>query len=375
MPSERRLSKTEIRVVWSSSRIIRRFVFSVLAALMITYIVLFVVLVSANIDVSTSRELQQRAMAALEEPQRFHSIRSDDSGAWGAGMLFSGRAAMARLLWKNSGTLAVFPRSKRLRNIFFCTIPRFQNPPGPLIALASFPGSGNTWIRYLVQQATGYLTGSIYKDFSLMKNGFPAESINNGSVIFVKTHEWGAPVRQQYQKAVLVVRDPYDALLAEFNRRAGGHLGHASRDRFTKDKVWRKFVEISIRNWMHTIVDWLKFQGPIQVLHYEDMVNRLPEELIRLTKFLNVTVTRQTLSCTLRNRDGIFKRRKKLVDFDPFDQSMKETIEKYKEIVNRALRIHAQGLQVGLEQLSLKTPAGTTETKDIFTKLEHSVYV
>lgn len=27
--------------------------------------------------------------------------------------------------------------------------------PGVLIALASFPGSGNTWLRYLLQQATG----------------------------------------------------------------------------------------------------------------------------------------------------------------------------------------------------------------------------
>ena len=27
--------------------------------------------------------------------------------------------------------------------------------PGPYVALASFPGSGNTWLRYLLQQATG----------------------------------------------------------------------------------------------------------------------------------------------------------------------------------------------------------------------------
>ncbi|KFM75500.1 WSCD family member, partial [Stegodyphus mimosarum] len=32
----------------------------------------------------------------------------------------------------------------------------------------------------------------------------------------------------KYQKAVLLIRDPYGALVAEFNRRAGGHVGHAS---------------------------------------------------------------------------------------------------------------------------------------------------
>ncbi len=36
---------------------------------------------------------------------------------------------------------------------------RLLNPPGPLTALASFPGSGNTWLRYLLQQASGYATG------------------------------------------------------------------------------------------------------------------------------------------------------------------------------------------------------------------------
>lgn len=61
--------------------------------------------------------------------------------------------------------------------------------PHGLIALASFPGSGNTWLRYLLQQSTGILTGSVYKDYGLMKSGFPAESISNSSVLVVKTHE------------------------------------------------------------------------------------------------------------------------------------------------------------------------------------------
>lgn len=53
-------------------------------------------------------------------------------------------------------------------------------------ALASFPGSGNTWLRYMLQQATGILTGSVYKDYGLLKSGFPAESISNSSVLLVK---------------------------------------------------------------------------------------------------------------------------------------------------------------------------------------------
>lgn len=106
----------------------------------------------------------------------------------------------------------------------------------PIPALASFPGSGNTWLRYLLQQATGILTGSVYKDYGLLKSGFPAESIANSSVLLVKTHEWGSHVWAKFGKAILLVRDPAKAILAEFNRQSGGHVGFASPDRYKRTK-------------------------------------------------------------------------------------------------------------------------------------------
>jgi len=38
--------------------------------------------------------------------------------------------------------------------------------PRPTTALVSYPGSGNTWLRYLLQQATGIHTGEL-QDFSV----------------------------------------------------------------------------------------------------------------------------------------------------------------------------------------------------------------
>ena len=40
-------------------------------------------------------------------------------------------------------------------SIDWCQPLGFLANPGPKVALASFPGSGNTWLRYLLQQATG----------------------------------------------------------------------------------------------------------------------------------------------------------------------------------------------------------------------------
>lgn len=65
------------------------------------------------------------------------------------------------------------------------------NWPNSLIFrfIRSKQGSGNTWLRYLLQQSTGIYTGSVYKDFGLLKSGFPAENVYNSSVLIIKTHE------------------------------------------------------------------------------------------------------------------------------------------------------------------------------------------
>ena len=59
---------------------------------------------------------------------------------------------------------------------------------GPVTALASKPGSGNTWVRHLLQLATGIQTGSIFNEQRLKRNGFPGEGITDGTVIAIKTH-------------------------------------------------------------------------------------------------------------------------------------------------------------------------------------------
>jgi hypothetical protein len=111
-----------------------------------------------------------------------------------------------------------------------------------------------TWLRKISSQQivlvfnvlfiSGVLTGSVYKDYALMKNGFPGESITNGSVIAIKTHEFGPDALSAFDRAVLLVRDPFASILAEFNRRSGGHVGHAAAEKYRRHggKYWRAFV-------------------------------------------------------------------------------------------------------------------------------------
>ena len=116
----------------------------------------------------------------------------------------------------------------------------FINSTKSPIALASFPGSGNTWVRGLLQDTTGtcICTGGVHCDTVLMRNGYPGEYIRSGVVLVVKTHQidprwtevhYDSPPSLGYFKtlkdvpvyraAIFLVRNPFDALVAEWHRR------------------------------------------------------------------------------------------------------------------------------------------------------------
>ncbi|KAH8388106.1 hypothetical protein KR093_011798 [Drosophila rubida] len=202
-----------------------------------------------------------------------------------------------------------------------------QLPSAPMLtALASFPGSGNTWLRYLLQQATGILTGSIYKDYGLLKTGFPAENVCNSSVLLVKTHEWGAKAWAPFSKAILLVRDPEKAIIAEFNRQSGGHIGFASPDRYkrTKGKYWQQFVSNKLKGWELMNLSWARnFTGSIKVVFYDDLVQHTERELRSILDFLEYPVSEPLMRCALLRKEGIFRRKKRLLSFDPYTEAMR----------------------------------------------------
>lgn len=139
--------------------------------------------------------------------------------------------------------------------------------------LWTFPGTGNTWMRMLLDYATGIYTGSIYGDPSLLPL-LPGEGRCDRSVIALKAHpthidsmdmlrdpspsaaagslpsfHLNVTRKPQYAKcasyhfrgAIVVMRDPYRAIWAEYKRlvnwrevvagKASGKLGEAEKSR------------------------------------------------------------------------------------------------------------------------------------------------
>ncbi|XP_055844365.1 WSCD family member CG9164 [Episyrphus balteatus] len=202
-----------------------------------------------------------------------------------------------------------------------------------LTALASFPGSGNTWLRYLLQQSTGIFTGSIYKDYGLLKSGFPAENICNKSVLVVKTHEWGPNAWGAFSKAILLVRDPDKAILAEFNRQSGGHVGFASPDRYkrTKGRYWQQFVTNKLNGWENMNLGWARFfTGDLLIVYYDDLVANSEKILREILSFLEFPIEESLMSCALIRKEGIFRRKKRVLSFDPYSPAMRHQLDERK---------------------------------------------
>lgn len=127
------------------------------------------------------------------------------------------------------------------------------------VGLVSLPGSGNTWVRGLLETATGICTGAVYCDISLRGRGFIGEYIRSGRALVVKTHSvsprwirghwWNLESLGEnagiYGSAILLVRNPFDAFVAEWNRKVANkfrshttemdsHIKAAGREWFGK---------------------------------------------------------------------------------------------------------------------------------------------
>ena len=197
---------------------------------------------------------------------------------------------------------------------YTCPImPKMLHTTGPKVALASFPGSGNTWVRFLLEQSTGFYTGSVYFDRQLWSYGFQ-ELVFNSSVIAIKTHESHGTINKyftksvDYNKCILVLRDPKLTLVAEINRFfTNDHMKILPPHKWKSDKVQQKMLEL-IYSWKSFLLSWLRFSRPLLIVQFEKLVADYKTELKRILDFLELDFNPQGLQCLGNNRTGYLKR-------------------------------------------------------------------
>ncbi|KAF1607395.1 WSC domain-containing protein 2, partial [Eudyptes chrysolophus] len=210
-----------------------------------------------------------------------------------------------------------------------------------LVALASFPGAGNTWARHLIELATGFYTGSYYFDGSLYNKGFKGERDHwrSGRTICIKTHESGQKEIESFDSAILLIRNPYKALMAEFNRKYGGHIGFAAHAHW-KGKEWPEFVANYAPWWATHTLDWLRYGKKVLVVHFEDLKRDLFVQLQRMVGLLGITACEDRLLCVEGQKDGNFKRSGlRKLEYDPYTPEMRKMISGYIKMVDTALKL------------------------------------
>ena len=91
------------------------------------------------------------------------------------------------------------------------------------ILQVTIPGSGNTWVRHLLEGATGFFTSSIYRDKDLKAGGFLGETVRftDGSTVATKTHlssfqdhtekERREKIIEDFGgRGIVIIRNPFD---------------------------------------------------------------------------------------------------------------------------------------------------------------------
>ena len=143
-----------------------------------------------------------------------------------------------------------------------------------------------------------------------------------------------------------MVRDPFEALLAEFNRRSGGHIGHASVNSYKRQggKHWKNWVYSGVVTWANTNNYWYEsFPDPStrHVIFYDDLIRHTETELKKVLNFLKIDITKESLKCAIQRKEGLYHRSKKKMGIELYDKNMRKTINEIKMRVYNDLRNHS----------------------------------
>ncbi|KAM0753580.1 hypothetical protein T439DRAFT_322476 [Meredithblackwellia eburnea MCA 4105] len=211
------------------------------------------------------------------------------------------------------------------------SLPPLQFHPNPAYRtiLASYPRAGNSMLRSLVQESTGYISGSRYCDFELSE--VLIGECNATDKFFYKSHFpsghlYGVQMRENpnywksFDQVVYLERNPFDSLYSDWHRvhtggsmteqaKIVGLLGDDVKDEITISSMMRTY------NAHHEY--WHSVPLPRLVVQYEEMrrPSRLRLLLHQLSGFLlgdDEPVDQLRIACAAREDSSteVYKSRK-----------------------------------------------------------------
>eukprot|EP00978_Attheya_sp_CCMP212_P024491 scaffold76964_cov57-Attheya_sp.AAC.1 len=231
--------------------------------------------------------------------------------------------------------LPVWPAPLELLRFASMHKPQNQRHRRPPVLLASYPRSGNTLLRTLLESLTSTVTGSdtrpnrtlsqsLVKDYGLMGEGLAtiqSTTINDTNhshfapsyMDIVKTHfpERKGCLRFSGRSVILLVRNPFDAIDSYWNLcltnthsdRVTDTIYDTYKDKFhglvsNEIKVWCQFHHYYISRCSQDNI-------PLLLVRYEDLVLNMDQQLTRILSFIhfdNDNQNKNVLSAFWRGR-------------------------------------------------------------------------
>jgi hypothetical protein len=167
------------------------------------------------------------------------------------------------------------------------------------VMVASYPRSGNTWLRFLLTKIlTGKSAGfdninKVITEIGIHKDALP---LLPGEGRLIKTHELYRPT---YKRAIYLVRDVRDVLLSQYSRE--NELGLVWWSDF--DGYIREFLKGTINGfgaWQAHIPNWLDSPlaqpGDLLMVRFADMRSDTTGKLEEILDFLGLHVERDLIA-------------------------------------------------------------------------------
>ncbi|XP_037093724.1 WSC domain-containing protein 1-like [Pollicipes pollicipes] len=217
------------------------------------------------------------------------------------------------------------------------------------VRLASFPRSGNTWTRYLLESATGLFTSAggptyfQYRNAAVSRNasmkgntvesnrgtelsrmGFAGDlsSWTRGNTIVYKTHSLPEPwvvagnerlpsdtapfAPNSTRRAILLIRDPFKACISLMYFSSSQSVLHTdgARAELFQGPEWEQSVSFYARRWFAVNLQWLEATNATHVVMYEHLVRDPMYELRRMLRFLEVEPDPARMECVRLHLEG-----------------------------------------------------------------------
>jgi len=178
--------------------------------------------------------------------------------------------------------------------------------------LASYPKSGNTWVRFLLYNAL-YAPPKhsldIARRFPDIHRPIPFDQPDDARLV-CKTHFAYSPTHpkiDETDRAVLIIRDPRDVLFSTLNyRRLSGLTTEQMSDetfaqRFIATQGDPEFKAIGFGTWFSHIQSWQnQTRFPVETIRYEDLKASPAQTLSTIASFLGYTIDDAAINAAVK---------------------------------------------------------------------------